>query len=131
MKGFKALDWYENVYLEEQSNRLFRQINGQMVPFKQMEHIQEYMPHVDSIIAYDEYIFDYVYSEGFYLIRFTVACLHKLGYSFDEVMKIMFAQYDAVNGLHKSHLTRQAFAMGVSHSYKAMDRMIEEQHKRN
>ena len=131
MKGFKSLDRYENVYLEEQSNRLFRQINGQMVPFKRMEHIQEYMPEVDSINAYDAYIFDYVYNEGFYLIRFTVACLHKLGYSYDEVMKIMFEQYDTVNGFHKAHLTRQAFAMGVSYSYKAMDRMIEKQQKRN
>lgn len=131
MKGFKQLDLYENVYLEEQSDRLFRMYNGQMVPFLKMEIIQEQMSTTISHKQHELLIFDYVNSEAFNLVKFSVACLHKLDYSLDEVLKIMFKKYETVNDFHKNHLSKQVFAMGISSFYKAMDRMTKERFERN
>ena len=131
MKGFKQLDFYNNVYLEEQTNKLFRMHNGQMFPFQKMEIIQEEMPLAKSHKQHELLIFGYVNSEVFNLLKFSVACLYKLDYSLDEVLKIMFKKYETVKDLHALHLSKQVFAMGISSFYKAMDRMDRERIKLN
>ena len=126
MKGFKKLENYDNVYLHEQSDTLYRVHNGQMFAFKKMEIIQEQMPLDEFHKEQEQFIFDAVNSEHFNLLKFSVACLHKLDFTRDEVVKIILEKYQIFNWQHQYHLSKQVLAMGASSFYKAMDRMHRE-----